>query len=168
MVFPAQVILGMWLPIMLDGAGSWVVSAKALRELQSGYNFIVRGCLRFSPCTTRKCRMTTECLQKKLGVESLEHHLDWRMLGCAGHVVRVGDYRLPKKIMMGNVCGKARAGAPPKSHVIQRRQRLKGKGIEEVSWMELASDKNNWRQLIKKWAHTLGQKRLLVSKKIGN
>ena len=110
-----QVILGMLLLIMLDGAESWVVSAKALRELQSGYNFIARGCLRFSPCTTRKHRMTTECLQKKLDVESLGHYLDWRTLGHAGHVAHMGDHRLPKKIMTGKVLGKARAGAPPKS-----------------------------------------------------
>ena len=153
-----QVVLGMLLPIMLDGAEAWVVSAKALRELQSGYNFIVRGCLRFSLYTTRKYRITKECLQIKLGVESLEYYLDWRILGYAGHVARMEDHRLPKKIMMGNVSGKARAGAPPKSHMVQRRQCLKRKGIEEVSWMELALDKNNWRELIKKVGPHIGTK----------
>ena len=85
----------MLLPIMLDGAESWVVSAKGLRELQSGFNMIVRGCLRFSLYTTRKHRITTECMQKKLGVEAIEHCLDWRILAHAGHVARVGDHRLP-------------------------------------------------------------------------
>ena len=103
-----QVITGMLLPIMLDGAESWVVSAKGLRELQSGFNMIMRGCLRFSLHTTRKHIITTECLQKKLGVEAIEHLLDWRILGCAGHVARMGDHRLPKRIMTGTVSGKAR------------------------------------------------------------
>jgi hypothetical protein len=52
--------------------------------------------------------------------------------------------------MTGTVPGKARAGAPPKSHEAQRRQCLKRKGVEEVSWTELALDKNNWKELIKK------------------
>jgi hypothetical protein len=52
-----QVILGVLLPIMLDGTESWAVSAKALRESHPGYNFIVRGCLGFCLHTTRKYRI---------------------------------------------------------------------------------------------------------------
>jgi len=100
-----KVITGMILPIMLDGAESWVVSAMAMRELRSAFNRVIRGSCRVSLYTTRKHRITTESLQERLGVGTLEHYLDWRMLGHAGHVMRMDEHRLPKLIMQGpSVC----------------------------------------------------------------
>jgi hypothetical protein len=82
-----KVLTGVVLPIMLDGAESWVVSARGR---------ITRGCCRVSLRATRKHRIVTASLQTRLGVATLVHYLDWRMLGHAGHVMRMADGRLPK------------------------------------------------------------------------
>ena len=80
----------------------------------------------------------------------MEYFLDWKILGFAGHVARMGNHRLPNKIMRGKVTGGIpRIGAPPKSHKRQREQCLRRKSIEFSNWMELAADKMKWRTLIK-------------------
>ena len=107
-----KALTGMVLPTMLDGAESWVVSAKAMKELRSVYNRIVRGCCRVSLHTTRKHRVTTKSLQSRLRVAMLEHYLDWRILGHAGHVMRVADGRLPKPTMQGRIEGNGRVVHP--------------------------------------------------------
>jgi hypothetical protein len=145
-----KVITGMILPIMLDGAESWVVSAMAMKELRSAFNRVIRGSCRVSLYTTRKHRITTESLQERLGVGALEHYLDWRILGYVGHVMRMDEHRLPKLIMQAKVDGKGRVGAPPKSHNKQIIECLRRKSIDESNWTHLTSDKTNWRSLVKK------------------
>jgi hypothetical protein len=108
-----------------------------------------RGCLRHSLCTTRKHRITIADMQDRLGIHPLEHFLDWRVLGRAGHVARVLPHRLPKQIMEGEISGKARRGAPNKSHRAQRKECLQRKGTSLVDWKDLAQNKNAWRILIK-------------------
>jgi hypothetical protein len=145
-----KVLTGMILPIMLDGAESWVVSATAMKELRAAYNRIVRGCCRVSLYTTRKHRITSASLQARLGVGTLEHYLDWRILGYAGHVMRMADGRLPKLIMQGRIEGNGRVGAPPKTHSKQLIECLRRKSIDESNWTSLTSDKTKWRLLVKK------------------
>ena len=145
-----KIITGMLLPIVLDSAETWVVSAQSLKELKVAYNIMVRGCLRYSLCTTRKHRITIADMQDRLGIHPLEYFLDWRVLGYAGHVARMMEHRLPKQIMEGEVSGKARRGAPNKSHRTQRKECLQRKGISLVDWKDLAQNKNAWRILIKK------------------
>ena len=145
-----RIITGMLLPIMLDGAESWVVSAKALQHLHTAYNQVVRGCLRFSLYTTRKHRITTAQMQEKLGVEPLEYYLDWRILGYAGHVARMPAHRLPQMIRVATMAGHAKVGAPPKSHARQISESLTRKGIPRHEWGKLTLDKEKWRNLIKR------------------
>jgi hypothetical protein len=51
--------------------------------------------------------------------------------------------------MEGEISGKARRGAPNKSHRTQRKECLQRKGISLVDWKDLAQNKNAWRILIK-------------------
>jgi hypothetical protein len=65
---------GTLLPIMLDGAETWVVSAQSLRELKVAHNVMVRGCPRCSLCTTRKHRigvLYAQDMQDRLGIHPL-------------------------------------------------------------------------------------------------
>ena len=79
------------MPTMLDGAEHWTVSSEKRRELNSCFNRMIRSCLRINLYTTRKCKITTEMAHSKIGVGNLDYHLDLRVLGCAGHVERMGE-----------------------------------------------------------------------------
>ena len=145
-----KVITGMLLPIMLDGAESWIISTKAWQLLKTAYHRIVRGCLRYSLYTTRKHKITIEDMLNRLGLQPLPHYLDWRILGYAGHVQRMTNMRLPKRILNGKIEGKGSVGAPPKSYSKQLLGCLKRKQIPTNEWQTLAHDKNKWRNMIKR------------------
>ncbi len=49
---------------------------------------------------THAYRITSEGLQKRTGVFSLEHYLPSRTLLWAGHVSRMHKTRLPKRLML--------------------------------------------------------------------
>jgi hypothetical protein len=144
-----RILTGMLLPILLDGAESWVISGRAWQQLQSAYHKMVRGCLRYSLYTTRKHRITIEDMLNRLGMQPLPHYLDWRILGYAGHVARMPDTRLPKRILKGRIEGKGKIGAPPKSYSRQLKECLRRKHIPYHNWENLAQDKNKWRLNIK-------------------
>jgi hypothetical protein len=145
-----KILTGMLLPILLDGAESWVISAKAWQSLKSSYHKMIRGCLRYSLYTTRKHKITIDMMLQRLGMQHLHHYVDWRILGYAGHVIRMSDQRLPNKILHGRVEGKGKVGAPPKSYTKQLHECLKRKQISLSEWKCLAQDKNKWRTTIKK------------------
>jgi hypothetical protein len=144
-----KVLIGMILPMLLDGAEHWVISANMLRELLSAYHIMIRGCARLSTFTTRKYRITTEEVLNMMGMEPLQYYIDWRILGYAGHVQRMPNSRLPKMMRDATIVGKGRIGAPPKSHKSQIRESLKRKGIPEEEWRRSAMNKEIWRTLIK-------------------
>ena len=144
-----KVLVGMILPIMLDGAEQWVISAQVLREMKTAYHKMIRGCLRMTTHTTRKHRISTSTMLGHLDMEPLEYYVDWRVLGYAGHVERMQDNRLPKKMRDASIEGKGKVGAPPKTHERQRNESMKRKGINKATWKDEAVDKNKWRAMIK-------------------
>ena len=144
-----KVLVGMILPMLLDGAEHWIVSANMMRELLSAYHIMIRGCARMSTFTTRKYRITTEEVLKMMGMEPLQFYIDWKILGYAGHVQRMKNTRHPKMMRDATIAGKGRVGAPPKTHKTQLSESLKRKGIPENEWKVLAMTKDIWRTLIK-------------------
>ena len=110
---------------------------------------MIRACLRFSTHTQRRHRITTETTLQLAGMQPLPYYLDWKILGYAGHVARMGTHRAPKILMTTAFAGPKRSGGQPKSHARQRRECLRRKGIDEDAWRALAQDKGEWRRAIK-------------------
>ena len=144
-----RLLLSMILPTLLDGAEHWVVSAGLLRELKTEFNRMIRACLRFSTHTQRRHRITTATTLQLAGMQPLPYYLDWKILGYAGHVARMGAHRAPKIFMTTAFAGPKRRGGQPKSHARQRRECLRRKNIDEGAWTALAQDKGDWRRVIK-------------------
>ena len=145
-----KVMVSMILPVMLDGAESWVVDATSMRELQSAYNKMVRGMLRLTTWTTRKYSITTNQTHQRLGLQDLAHYLDWEVLGYAGHVERMLPHRLPKKARDCYFTSARRRGAPHKTHTKQVRESIRRKEIPLDSWKSLSLNKAEWRKAIKR------------------
>ena len=144
-----QVLQGMILPMMLDGAEHWVITANMMNELLSAYHKMIRGCMRVTTYTTRKHRITNEDLIRRLGMEPLQYYIDWRILGYAGHIQRMKNDRLPKLMRDATVVGKGEIGAPHKSHNKQLHESLKRKGMWGLNWKTAAMDKEKWRKMLK-------------------
>ena len=67
----------------------------------------------------------------------------------AGHVARMPDYRIPKKLFFGELQdGKRSLGAPKKRFKDTLKASLKAFGISHVTWEQTASERSKWRAAV--------------------
>jgi hypothetical protein len=67
----------------------------------------------------------------------------------AGHVARMGEDRGVHRVLVGKPEGKRPLGRPRRrwrDHIKRIRQGVGGGGLGD--WMELAQDRNRWRELV--------------------
>ena len=95
-----KVYAGGVLAVLLYGCESWCLTAESVRRLSNWHNKRIREMCRVTMCQTFVHRITSESLQKRTGVFSLEHYLASRTLLWAGHVARMPKNRLLKRLML--------------------------------------------------------------------
>ena len=83
-------------------------------------------------------------------------HLKKIQLRWAGHLVRMPDTRLPKKIFFSELSnGKRNVGAPKRRYKDTLKQSLKAFNIDVNGWEKLTLNRSNWRAALakgsKKW-----------------
>ena len=79
----------------------------------------------------------------------------------AGHVTRMGDDRIPKRLLYGQLKeGKRSVGRQKKRYKDTLKESPKDFGIESSSWEKKASDRTTWRRLTTQGAKSYERKRL--------
>ena len=132
------------LSVLLYGAETWALKAKEARKLNSFHNRCVRAILGVTRYKQRKERLTTRQLMKTFGMQKsildiiLEQRLRW-----LGHVGRMEETRLPKKILFGEL----RKTRP--RHGTKRRWRDVVKAdVDAIGvgdrWYEACQDRKEW------------------------
>ena len=66
----------------------------------------------------------------------------------AGHIARMEDNRIPKKVMLGTPLGRMPVGTPRMRWMVGLRSELDRRGIEYNRWMEIAQDRAVWRNAL--------------------
>ena len=132
------------LSVLLYGAETWALKAKEARKLNSFHNRCVRSILGVTRYHQWKERLTTRQLGEMFGMKMsildiiLEQRLRW-----LGHVGRMDETRLPKKILFGEL----RKTRP--RHGAKRRWRdvvkadVEAIGVGE-GWYETCQDRKEW------------------------
>jgi hypothetical protein len=72
-----------------------------------------------------------------------------RRMRWAGHLARVGEMRNPYRILVGKTEGTRQRGRLRCRWEDNIRIDLKGTGWEDVDWIRLAQDRNQWQVLVK-------------------
>ena len=113
----------------------------------------------------------TEVL-KRAGMQSVHTLLKLAQLRWTGHVTRMPDERLPKKILYGELqVGKRSHGGQKKRYKYTLKAppphsppppSLKDFNIPAESWEQIAHDRTKWRGLIKRGAGEYEAKRISV------
>ena len=92
----------------------------------------------------------TEVLQRSNSV-SIDSMLMESQLRWSGHIARMPDYRLPKRVFFGEFCsGNRSRGRPRKRYKDTLKVALKKCRIEPESWEVRAQDRASWRNLVKR------------------
>ena len=141
MVYKA-VVLG----VLLYGSETWTTKHNMTRRLEAFHNHCLRGIVGITSAQQRIEHISSVQVASKFGMEeSLEDLIVERRLRWLGHVARMEDHRLPKKVLFGWLPQQRPAhGTKMRLHDHVRKD-LKKFGIEESGWYCLAQDRRDWR-----------------------
>ena len=105
----------------------------------------------------------TEVLTRA-GLPSIFTMLMQSQLRWAGHVARMPDHRLPKKLLFGELeRGKRSLGAPKKRFKDCLKASLKAFDISPATWEDAAQDRSGWRAAVHQGAKNCEAGRIVTA-----
>ena len=111
-------------------------------------------------------RITDIEVLKRAGMQSVHTFLKLAQFRWTGHVTRIPDERLPKKILYGEFqVGKRSHGGQKKRYKDTLKTSLKEFNIPTESWEQIAQDRTKWRGFIKRGAGEYEAKRIKAEQK---
>ena len=136
--------------VLLYGAEAWVNKRAATRKLEAFNNKCLRHILGITKAQQRVGRITSAEVRRKFGVdEVIEDVMVAKRLRCLGHVVRMDDFRLPKRILFVWLPQRRPAHGTKQRWRDKVRKDLKQFGIDESSWFHKVQDRLYWRAVCK-------------------
>ena len=134
------------LPSLLYAAETWTPYSRHAAVLNRSHLRWLRQILHIS---WQDYIPDTEVLQQA-GMETIHAMLMRSQLRWAGHVVRMPDERLPKRLLYGELCaGKRSRGGQKKRFKDTLKVSLKCCSFDHNAWEELASDRPAWRSKVR-------------------
>jgi len=130
------------LPVLLYGAEVWVLSVKESTRLEVFH----RKCLRMILGITKKDYWTNEKVLENTGMCDIGELVTRSRLRWLGHVVRMGEDRLPPRVLYGSLAGVGKRGRPAG----RWKDMIEGdiKKREVIGWYDLAQDRKVWRSVV--------------------
>ena len=144
------------LPTLLYACETWTVYQRHAKRL----NHFHTSCLRKLLKIKWQDRIPDTEVLKRAGMQSIYTLLKLAQLRWTGHVTRMPDERLPKKILYGKSSRKRSHGGQKKRYKVTLKASLKDFNIPTESWEQIAQDRTKWRGLIKRGAGEYEAKRI--------
>lgn len=149
------------LPSLLYANETWTVYSRHSKQLNS---FHLRCLRRLLNIKWQDKVPDTEVLQQA-NMISIHALLKRSQLRWAGHVRRMPDERLPKKLFYGELSsGKRSLGGQSKRYRHTLKASLKCCDISPDTWEDVALDRSTWRSLIKSGTAAYESERISVAK----
>ena len=137
------------LPTLLYACETWTVYQCHAKRL----NHFHLSCLRKLLIIRWQNKIPDTEVLKKANMQSVLTLLKLAQLRWTGHVTRMPDERLPKKVLYGELQeGKRSQGVQKKRYKDTHKASLKDFNIPTESWERAAQDRTKWRCLINKGA----------------
>ncbi|BHF74462.1 hypothetical protein SprV_0501754800 [Sparganum proliferum] len=149
------------LPTLLYGAETWTAYARQARRL----NQFHLSCLRRILWLNWQDRIPDTEVLERTGILSIYTMLRQMQLRWSGHLVRMDDERLPKRLFYGDVAtGSRRQGGQIRRYKDTLKSSLKRLQINPTNWEELALDRPTWRRTVKTGAAIYEANRIAAGK----
>ena len=151
------VVLG----VLLYGAEAWPTKREHSKKLEVFHNRCLRAILGITSEQQRKERISSVQVGQMFGMEeSMEDIISARRLRWLGHVARMKEDRLPKKILFGWL-PQCRPQHGTKLRWKDRvRKDMKKFNIDEGSWFAAAQDRGWWRGVCRRGFEACTKKRV--------
>ena len=145
------------LPTLLYACETWTVYQRHAKRL----NHFHLSCLRKLLKIKWQDKIPDTEVLRKAGMQSMHTVLKLAQLRWTGHVIRMPDARLPKKVFYGELQeGKRSQGGQKKRYKDTLKASLKDFKIPMGSWEQTAQERSKWRGLINKGAALYEKKRI--------
>ena len=145
------------LPTLLYACETWTVYQRHAKRL----NHFQLSCLRKLLKIKWQDKIPDTEVLRKAGMQSMHTVLKLAQLRWTGHVIRMPDARLPKKVFYGELQeGKRSQGGQKKRYKDTLKASLKDFEIPIGSWEQTAQERSKWRGLINKGAALYEKKRI--------
>nr|VZI29195.1 unnamed protein product [Spirometra erinaceieuropaei] len=149
------------LPTLLYGAETWTVYTRQARRL----NHFHLSCLRRILRLNWQDRIPDTEVLERTGILSIYAILKQMQLRWSGHLVRMDDERLPKRLFYRDVVtGSRRQGGQIRRYKDTLKSSLKRLQINPTNWEELARDRPTWRRTVKTGAAIYEANRIAAAK----
>nr|VZI45644.1 unnamed protein product [Spirometra erinaceieuropaei] len=149
------------LPTLLYGAETWTVYMRQARCL----NHFHLSCLRRILRLNWQDRIPNTEVLERTGILSIYAILRQMQLRWSGHLVRMDDERLPKRLFYEDVAtGSRRQGGQIRRYKDTLKSSLKRLQINWTNWEELALDRPTWRRTVKTGAAIYEANRIAAAK----
>ena len=92
-------------------------------------------------------------VRERLGVKSAAVKIEKRVLERIGHVMRMGDERVTKQVVLGwyeELQGREKRKGRKKKTVLFWRRSLREAGVDPMDVERLAADRDGWRRMVKR------------------
>ncbi|BHF70263.1 hypothetical protein SprV_0301331300 [Sparganum proliferum] len=148
-------------PTLLYGGETWTVYTKQARRLNHFHPSCLRRILRLN----RQDRIPDTDVLERTGSLSIYIMLRQMQLHWGGHLVRMDDERLPKRLFYGDVAtGSRRQGGQIRRYKDTLKPSLKRLKINTTNWEELALDRPTWKRTVKTGAAIYEANRIAAAK----
>ena len=145
MLVYTPVVLG----VLLYGSETWTTTRSITRKLESFHNWCLRGILGITSEQQRREKVTRIQIARRFGMEnSLKDTITARRLRWLGHLTRMEDDRVPKKVLFEWLPQPRHPHGTKMRWWDRVRKDLKKFDIDERTWYIEAQDRDKWRQ---KW-----------------
>ncbi|BHF57155.1 hypothetical protein SprV_0100009600 [Sparganum proliferum] len=148
------------LPTLLNGAETWTMYIKQARRL----NHFHLSCLRQILKLRWQDRIPDTDVLQRTGILSIYAMLKQVQLRWNGHLVRIGDERLPKRLFYGDVATGSRRQGEVRRCKDTRKKPLKRLQINPENWEDLARDRPTWSRTVKTGAAIFEANRITAAK----
>ena len=136
------------LAILLYGCECWLVTAEALRRLRCFHARCIRVMCGTSRVDTWRQRLSTTALEQRLGLEPIDTYVYRRQLRWLGHVSRMSQERLPRRMLSCWVAAPRPAGGQLMTYGRSVSKAMAYFNIQFDTWPVLAANRASWRGAI--------------------
>ena len=151
------VVLG----VLLYGSETWTTKRGVGRRLEVFHNRCLKGILGITAAQQRNEHLSSVQIAKQFGMEeSLGDLIAARRLRWLGHVARMDEERVPKKMLFGRLPQQRPAHGTKMRWRDRVRKDLKKFRIEEGSWYKVAQERGSWRGKCRAGLEDATEKRL--------
>jgi len=135
--------------VLLYGCESWCLTEELLGRLRVFHAQCIRVMCRVTLKHTWEHHLSSQCLARRLGLDSIDILVTRRQLRWLGHVRRMGDERLPRRMLSSWVAHPRPIGAPKITYGRSVGKALTLFGVDQARWFEFAEDQVGWEKMLK-------------------